>query len=135
MSLIKEIESCNVNEKQLIVYFIGQSGYVVKIKDFIIYIDPYLTDYIENSAGLNEKHMRRNYPSPIDPELIIKCDAIICTHAHVDHMDPWTLSQIKTDFQLYTSIGAFEKSDVKISSSRLTFLYPGTTYNLESFSD
>jgi len=133
MSLIKEIESSNVNENQLIVYFIGQSGYVVKIKDFIIYIDPYLTDYIENSAGLNEKHMRRNYPSPIDPELIIKCDAIICTHAHVDHMDPWTLSQIKTDFQLYTSIGAFEKSDVKISRSRLTFLYPGTTYNLESF--
>ena len=92
MSLIKEIESTIVSENQLIIYFIGQSGYVVKIKDFIIYIDPYLTDYIENSAGLNEKHMRRNYPSPIDPELIIKCDAIICTHAHVDHMDPWTRS-------------------------------------------
>ena len=40
MSLIKEIESTIVSENQLIMYFIGQSGYVVKIKDFIIYIDP-----------------------------------------------------------------------------------------------
>ena len=133
MNLIEEIENRNVNENQLIVYFIGQSGYVLIIKDSIIYIDPYLTDYIENSAGLNEKYMCRNYPSPIDPELILKCDAIICTHAHVDHMDPWTLSRIKSDFQLYTSIGAFEKSEIKISRSRLTFLYPGVTYNLALF--
>ena len=50
--MIKEIENRNVNENQLIIYFIGQSGCVLKIKDSIIYIDPYLTDYIENSAGV-----------------------------------------------------------------------------------
>lgn len=80
-------------------FFIGQSGYVLKTKDCILYIYQYLTDYIENPAGLNEGFMYRNYPSPIDSAMITKCDSVICTHFHIDHMDPWTLRQIKTNFQ------------------------------------
>ncbi len=30
--------------------------------------------------------MSRSFPSPLDPSMIKKCDAIICTHSHVDHM-------------------------------------------------
>ena len=77
MSLLKQIESENTDKDQMSIYFLGQSGYVLKCKELTIYIDPYLTDYIENPLGLNEKKMHRSFPSPIDPESISKCDAII----------------------------------------------------------
>ena len=130
MSLLKQIESENMNNNQLCIYFLGQSGYVLIFKELTIYIDPYLTDYIENHLGLNEKKMCRLFPPPIKPELISKCDAIICTHSHVDHMDPWTINRIKPDFKLFSSIGAFEKSGINISQSRATFLYPQKTLKI-----
>ena len=77
MSLIKKIESQDIDNNQMCIYFLGQSGYVLKCKELTIYIDPYLTDCIENPLGLNEKKMYRSFPSPIDPKSISKCDAII----------------------------------------------------------
>ena len=130
MNLLQKIESQKIDDNQLCIYFLGQSGYVLNFKEMTIYIDPYLTDYIENPLGLNEKKMYRSYPSPIDPKSILNCNAIICTHSHVDHMDPWTINNINTDFQLFVSIGAYEKSEIKIPQSRLTFLQPETTFNL-----
>jgi len=130
MNLLQKIESKDMHNNQMCIYFLGQSGYILKFKEFIIYIDPYLTDYIENPLGLNEKKMYRSFPSPIDPKSILKCDAIICTHSHVDHMDPWTINNINSDFQLFASIGAYEKSVIKISQSRITFLQPQRIFKL-----
>ena len=128
MNLLKQIESKNIHNNEICIYFLGQSGYVLKTKDLTIYIDPYLTDYIENSLGLNEKKMCRSYPSPIDPDLISKCDAIICTHSHVDHMDPWTINKINSDFKFFSSISAYEKSGINVPRSRITFLHPNKTF-------
>ena len=130
MNLLKQIESKDIHDNEMCIYFLGQSGYVLKINELTIYIDPYLSDYIENPLGLNEKKMSRSFPSPIDPESISKCDAIICTHSHFDHMDPWTINKINSDFKLFSSIGAYEKSDINISRSRITFLHPEKTFKI-----
>ena len=82
MDLIQEIEEQELSINQLVIYFIGQSGYVLKTKDCTLYIDPYLSDYIENPKGLNDSHMNRNYSAPFLPEQIQSCHGIICTHSH-----------------------------------------------------
>lgn len=64
MDLIQEIEKQPLFIDQLVIYFIGQSGYVLKTKDCTLYIEPYLSDYIENPKGLNDSYMNRNYPTP-----------------------------------------------------------------------
>ena len=133
MDLLQEIEKQVIPEDKLYIYSIGQSGYVLKTYDSTIYIDPYLSDYIENPNGINDQYMCRRYPPPFDPEMITNCDAIICTHAHVDHMDPWTINRINTNFQLYSSIGAFEKSNINFSGLRTTFLSPQETCQIKSF--
>ena len=134
INLLKDIESQDIDDNEFCIYFLGQSGYVLKFKELIIYIDPYLSDYIENPLGLNEKKMYRSFPSPIDPKLISKCDVIICTHSHVDHMDPWTINTINSDYKLFSSIGAYEKSDITILQSRITFLYPNNMFTLGEIS-
>ena len=74
--------------------FLGQSGYIVKTEKTEIMIDPYLSDSVNRVAG-----RPRILPIPINPEHV-KCDAVICTHNHLDHLDPDTVKDIK-DGQLF----------------------------------
>ena len=133
MNLLNQIELIDLEDNQLHIYFLGQAGYVLKSKNLIIYIDPYLSNFIEDYEGLNQVDMIRNYSSPINPSSITKCDAIICTHSHVDHMDPWTIGRIKTKFNFYASMGAVAKSDIKIFKSRIKLLSPGKPVDIKNF--
>ena len=83
--------------------FLGQSGYLLKSDDAQIIIDPYLSDSVNRVAG-----RPRLLPIPIEPAQI-SCDAVICTHDHLDHLDPDTVSAIP-DTQLFiTTVGGKEK--------------------------
>ena len=68
--------------------FWGQSGYLLKTKNSQIIIDPYLSDSVNRVAG-----RPRALPIPMQPEDIC-CDAVICTHDHLDHLDPDTAAAI-----------------------------------------
>ena len=72
----------------MIVRFLGQSGYLLKTANTEIIIDPYLSDSVNRVAG-----RPRTLPVPIDPK-DINCDAVICTHNHLDHLDPDTVELI-----------------------------------------
>ena len=74
--------------------FLGQSGYIIKTEKTEIMIDPYLSDSVNRIAG-----RPRTLPIPINPQ-DISCEAVICTHNHLDHLDPDTVAQIN-DEQLF----------------------------------
>ena len=133
MQLLNQIENEKVDNKKLIVYYLGQSGYVLKTNNTIIYIDPYLSDYVSHTSGLYDKEMVRNYPPPFLPSKIQKLDAVFCTHSHVDHMDPWTIQNINADFNLYCSIGAYDQSPVKYPIANTVFLEPGKKVMVNDF--
>lgn len=78
--------------------FLGQSGYVISSGDTTVIIDPYLSDSVNRVAG-----RPRTLPIPIEPGEI-KCDAVICTHNHLDHLDPDTVEQIN-DEQFFLTTG------------------------------
>lgn len=68
--------------------FLGQSGYVLRTEKTQIIIDPYLSDSVNRVAG-----RPRTLPIPMQPRDIC-CDAVICTHDHLDHLDPDTVGAI-----------------------------------------
>ncbi|MBP3381788.1 MAG: MBL fold metallo-hydrolase, partial [Clostridia bacterium] len=78
----------------MMVRFLGQSGYLLQTENTTILIDPYLSDSVNRVAG-----RPRMLPVPLNPAEIC-CDAVICTHNHLDHLDPDTIAQIH-DKQLY----------------------------------
>jgi len=87
----------------MIIRFLGQSGYIIKTDKAEIMIDPYLSDSVNRVAG-----RPRTLPIPINPQNI-SCQAVICTHNHLDHLDPDTVAQINDEqFFITTNEGKIE---------------------------
>ncbi|MBE7021618.1 MAG: MBL fold metallo-hydrolase [Ruminococcaceae bacterium] len=80
--------------EQIAFFYIGQTGYIIKYKDTYTMIDGYLSDYVDKNCSNEMVQWIRKYPSPIKPEELNFIDYVFCTHAHFDHADPYTLSEI-----------------------------------------
>ena len=81
--------------------WIGQGGYLIKSGKSEILVDPYLSDIVGKLHG-----KPRLYPAPFEPESV-NCDAVICTHDHLDHLDPEAIEKMKDEqFFLVTNEGA-----------------------------
>ena len=108
------------------VRFLGQSGYIVETKKSKIVIDPYLSDSVNRVAG-----RPRCLPIPIQPENI-DCDAVICTHNHLDHLDPDTVKQInENQFFITTNEGKQELG--KLSKLNVVTLNVGESITVGDF--
>lgn len=109
--------------------WIGQSGYVIKTPQAEIIIDPYLSDVVNRVAG-----RERLVEAPIKPEEI-HADAVICTHNHLDHLDPDAIVRMDKSL-LYittgegaavlrnmgcTNVAAFREGDsLQVKDARIT---------------
>ena len=71
--------------------WIGQSGYILTDGITEICIDPYLSNVVDRIA-----HRGRMIEAPIAPEEL-NSDIVVCTHNHLDHVDPETLKYYLTD--------------------------------------
>lgn len=87
----------------MIIRSLGQSGYILKTEHSEIIIDPYLSDSVNRAAG-----RPRLLPIPLQPADIF-CDAVICTHDHLDHLDPDTVTEIASKQLFVTTNGGKEK--------------------------
>jgi L-ascorbate metabolism protein UlaG (beta-lactamase superfamily) len=106
--------------------FLGQSGYVLRSGNTEMIIDPYLSDSVNRVAG-----RPRTLPLPIIPAEI-KCDAIICTHDHLDHLDPDTVTEINSEqFYITTDGGKVHLSE--LGRSNVAVLHPGESMKVGNF--
>lgn len=66
--------------------WLGQAGLLMETSGLKIIIDPYLSNSV---VKINPKNYRRQ---PVDESFLkIKPDVVVCTHNHLDHVDPETL--------------------------------------------
>ncbi|MBR2886180.1 MAG: MBL fold metallo-hydrolase [Clostridia bacterium] len=65
----------------LTIKWIGQSGYILSDGKLEMCIDPYLSNVVDRVAKRG-----RMVEAPFLPEEL-KCDVVICTHNHLDHVD------------------------------------------------
>ncbi len=84
-ALITEVNQTEVPYGTLAIWFLGQESVIIKGDGVTVYIDPYVSDYLDKSGPV------RSYPAPIAPEDIVGADLCLITHEHEDHMDAGTL--------------------------------------------
>ena len=113
-----------LESEQAALWFLGQSGFIIKSCDKVIVIDPYLSDSV---AKVSPK-LTRLYEPPIKPS-DLKVDIFITTHDHLDHLDPETIQAYQyvntTTFvaprlacEKLDLLGIPEKNIVKIDSGQ-----------------
>jgi L-ascorbate 6-phosphate lactonase len=78
--LLADIDATDGNTPVL--WWLGQSGFVIKFQGIIFYVDPCLS-HLKGRTRLLE--------APLDPGQVNNADLILCTHKHDAHMDPGTL--------------------------------------------
>ena len=89
----KEILSLNLTDQQTALWYLGQEGFIVGHSGKYIAVDPYLSDFVDKNC-CQFVEWRRLYAPPIDANELDFLDAVLCTHTHYDHADPWTLPKI-----------------------------------------
>ena len=81
-ALIEDIAGARPPAGSIAFWWMGQASYVFK-GSAVIYIDPYLTP-----------NPHRRTPPLLDYDEVTNADLILCTHDHLDHIDPDTLDPI-----------------------------------------
>lgn len=106
--------------------FLGQSGYLLKTENSEIIIDPYLSDSVNRVAG-----RPRTLPIPIKAK-DINCDAVICTHNHLDHLDPDTVTEI-CDNQLFITTAEGKEELKRLGKTNVETLSVGENKSVGDF--
>src|SRR5579883_1481000 len=93
MSLMQEIRGTAVARGTVALWWLGQNGFVFKTPEgTVVATDLYLSDSCVGAVpGLD---LSRKVPVLIPPEEI-DVDVYVCTHSHLDHADPETISRLR----------------------------------------
>ena len=76
-------------------WWLGQSGFLVKSDDRHLLLDPYLSDSLtEKYAGTPTPHVRMTR-RVVDPARLSFVDVVTASHGHTDHLDPVTLRALR----------------------------------------
>ena len=83
-----------LEENELRVWWLGQSGFFVRIGNRRLILDPYLSDSLTAKyAGTDKPHVRMTR-RVIAPERLEQIDVVTSSHAHTDHLDAETLKPL-----------------------------------------
>ncbi len=75
-------------------WWLGQAGFALRRGGSLVLIDPYLSNLLAREHGTSPFSHERLMPSPVAPGELPPVDAVLCSHAHGDHMDPETLGGV-----------------------------------------
>lgn len=89
----EQIKNTLLTEQQTALRYLGQEGFVIGKNGSYLAVDPYLSDYVDQNC-CQFVTWRRLYAPPIEAGELDFLDAVLCTHTHYDHADPWTLPKI-----------------------------------------
>jgi L-ascorbate metabolism protein UlaG (beta-lactamase superfamily) len=84
-ALLREIDALPLPKGGVAFWWLGQMSYVVKVGQFVLYLDPFL------APGAF-----RNVPPLMAPEDVHHADYVLCSHDHGDHVDSYAIPRLVT---------------------------------------
>src|SRR5215510_11908394 len=89
--LLAEIEATSPPAGSLCIWWLGQSGFLIKSSQGVLVVDPYLSEHLTKKyAGTQRPHIRMTR-SPLRGADLRGISLVLASHKHSDHMDPETL--------------------------------------------
>ncbi|MBT5715987.1 MAG: glycosyltransferase [Opitutae bacterium] len=79
------------NKSRIPLQLLGQSGCKLQFPNCTVYLDPYLSNSVQELDGPDLKRLQ---PIPFLPESVVDADKVLITHEHIDHCDPHTIPKL-----------------------------------------
>lgn len=131
-----DILNLSLTKQQTALWYIGQEGFIISNSGKHIAVDPYLSDYVDKHC-CQFVEWKRLYAPPIKASELDFLDAVLCTHTHYDHADPWTLAEIaKANSSTLFIVPAPEVDTIAsygIDKSRIVPAYDNKPITLDGF--
>src|SRR3954469_21638350 len=90
-ALLADVGAAGEDPAELHLWWLGQSGFLVRRAGRTALLDPYLSDSLtEKYAGTDKPHERLT-ERVVAPERLTFVEVVTASHAHTDHLDPGTL--------------------------------------------
>lgn len=89
--ILEQLYNLELGKKEIGIVWLGQNGFLIKSESCVFFFDPYLSDFAEQWTYQRKNEHIRMSAIPITPKEIYGVDYVLCTHDHVDHIDPFTI--------------------------------------------
>jgi L-ascorbate 6-phosphate lactonase len=93
-ALLEEIESTTPAAGSLVVWWLGQSGFLIKSRRGSLAVDPYLSEHLTKKYEATSRPHIRMTRAPIRGHELRGVDLVLASHKHSDHLDPGTLPDL-----------------------------------------
>jgi len=91
---LTDIKKAGLEVDKLHLWWLGQSGYLIRWRDQHLLLDPYLSDSLtEKYAGTDTPHVRMT-ERVIEPQQLDFIDVVTSSHNHTDHLDGKTINPL-----------------------------------------
>lgn len=91
LALAHQIQGTNAGGGRLAIWWLGQSGFLIKCGESLLLLDPYLSDSLSRKYNGTDKPHVRMSELVIAPDLLSGIRIITSSHNHTDHLDAETL--------------------------------------------
>ena len=119
-ALLTDIHEADEGADHFIVWWLGQSGFLIKWNRQFLLFDPYLSDSLTEKYAATDKPHVRMTELVVDPAKLDFIDVITSSHNHTDHLDATTiaaLSAANPDLKLVLPQANFEFARDRLGGS------------------
>src|SRR4051812_44632905 len=93
-AFLADVKRAAASEFVVHLWWLGQSGFLVKYGNRYLLIDPYLSDSLTKKYANTDKPHVRMSERVIDPAKLDFVDVVTSSHNHTDHLDAETLGPL-----------------------------------------
>jgi len=138
-ALLDDIDRAPATEDRFHLWWLGQSGFLLKWGERHLLFDPYLSDSLtQKYQGTDKEHIRMT-DRCVDPACLSMIDVVTSSHNHTDHLDADTLGPLAAarpalPLVLPEANLGFARARLGDASLALHGLNDGQTIEVEGFS-
>lgn len=89
-ALVEDIHAARPAPGELMLWWLGQSGYAIKTTSALFFIDLYLSETLTAKYASTDKPHIRMTEAPVRGADLVDAPWLFASHKHTDHLDPGT---------------------------------------------